>query len=609
MTVPAAPEPPPWLARIPTRPGVYRLLDAAGQVLYVGKARDLRRRVGSYFSGRLRERRLQALVAQVADVGVTVTATESAALLLENELIKSLQPRYNVLLRDDKSYPGIRLTGQNPFPRLAIHRGAARGGDRVFGPYPSASAVRETLRTLQKLFRLRSCEDAVFRHRSRPCLEYQIQRCSGPCVGRITPREYAEDMGHAIDFLEGRAEAVCGALAQRMEEAAAALEFERAAQLRDRIALLHRLQAAGGGTGGSENLDVIACASAAGVTCVQVFFFRAGRSLGHQAWFPQVPPDTAPGALMAAFLTQFYATREIPAEILLAPAPEPRALLERALSGQAGHRVVLRQRGQGERARWLDMARDNARSALEARLGGQAEYHRRLEALRAALARPDPLTRLECFDVSHTQGERPVASCVVFDETGPCRAQYRRFSLDEAPPGDDCAALYQALRRRYLRIRKGEFPPPDLLLVDGGRGQLAQAEAVLRELALPGIAAVGIAKGPARRPGDERLWLSGRRRVVILAAVSPALHLVQQIRDEAHRFALAAHRQRRARARTTSVLETIDGIGPKRRQRLLRQFGGLSGLRRAEVEEIAQVAGIGRGLAEEIYRHLHAQGD
>ena len=594
--------------RIPTRPGVYRMQDAEGKVLYVGKAKDLRRRVASYFSRALNVR-LQAMVAQVTQVEVTVTQTEGEALLLESNLIKTLRPRYNVLLRDDKSYPYIYLSTQDDFPRLAFYRGARKGPGRFFGPYPSAWSVRETLQLLQKLFPVRQCEDSFFRNRSRPCLQYQIKRCSGPCVHLVAPQTYAQDVDHTIKFLQGRAAEVIDDLAAAMESAATGLEYERAAVLRDQIATLRRIQERQYVSGDGGDLDIVAAAQEGGQSCVQVFFIRNGRNLGNKAFFPQAPEGTEIPALLSAFLAQFYVDKPVPAEILLGAEVDDLSLLEAALSEQAGRRVSIKPRVRGERARWLEMAKGNALVALRARLGSQAGYAARLDALRDALRLDESPQRMECFDISHTGGERTVASCVVFDAEGPRKSDYRRFNIEGITPGDDYAALHQALNRRYTRVKQGEVPFPDLLFIDGGRGQIGSVAEALQELGvLGGVTLVGVAKGPDRRPGAEQLWLLGRDTAVILAAQSPALHLIQQIRDEAHRFAITGHRQRRAKARTTSVLEGIAGIGPKRRQTLLRQFGGIQGLARAGVEDIARVEGISRQLASQIYAAFHHGG-
>ncbi|MBK1700877.1 excinuclease ABC subunit UvrC [Thiococcus pfennigii] len=601
------PDPRALLDRLPTAPGVYRLLDATGQVLYVGKAKNLRHRVSSYFSRAL-NRRLQVMMGQVVDVEVTVTGTEGEALLLESNLIKSLRPRFNVVLRDDKSYPYIYLSTQDPFPRLAFYRGSRKGPGRYFGPYPSASAVRETLQLIQKLFPIRQCEDSFFRNRSRPCLQYQIKRCSGPCVGLIEAADYAEDVARTVKFLEGRAEEVIEDLAAEMDRAAAALAFERAAVLRDRIQTLQRIRQRQYVTGEGGDLDIVAVAQGGGRHCVLVFFIRAGRNLGSKTFFPLAPPDTDEAALVGGFLAQFYADKPIPAEILATAAPEERELLEQALGQRAGRRVAIKTRVRAERARWLELARGNAEVALQSRLGSEADYVRRLDALRAALHLGERPQRIECFDVSHTGGEGTVASCVVFDGEGPCKSAYRRFNIEGVAPGDDYAAMQQALTRRYTRIKRGEYPLPDLLLIDGGRGQIAAVAEALQELGAGGVTLVGVAKGADRRPGQEQLWLFGRKLPTILASHSPAMHLIQQIRDEAHRFAITGHRQRRGRARTQSVLEGIRGIGPKRRQRLLRQFGGLQGLSRAGIEDIARTEGISRQLAQQIYDAFHRGG-
>lgn len=598
------PDPRRILKQIPSRPGVYRMLGAEAQVLYVGKAKDLKRRVASYFSRSLNQR-LQAMVARIADIEFTVTRTEGEALLLENNLIKSLRPRYNVLLRDDKSYPYIRLTTHDEFPRLAFYRGPRTGSDRLFGPYPGAGAVRETMQLLQKLFPVRQCEDSFFRNRSRPCLQYQIRRCSGPCVGLVSLQDYADDVEHTIKFLEGRADEVIEDLATRMDQAAESLAFEQAAVLRDQIATLRHIRQRQFVSGAGGDLDIVACAQEGGLSCVQVFFVRSGRNLGNKTFFPQVPEGVEGPGVISAFLAQFYADKEVPPQVLASPAPEDGDLLESAFSERAGRRVVIKTRVRSERARRLEMARNNTILALRARLAGQAGYAQRLEALREALALEESPGRMECFDVSHTGGERPVASCVVFDREGARKSDYRRFNIEEVTPGDDYAAIRQALIRRYARVKQGEYPHPDLLFIDGGRGQLGSAREALQESAIAGVTLIGIAKGPDRRPGTEQLWLFDRNDPIILPVDSPAMHLVLQIRDEAHRFAISGHRRRRGKARTRSVLEEIPGVGPKRRRQLLRQLGGMQGLARAAVEDIAQVEGISRALAQRIYGAFH----
>ncbi|MEJ2344980.1 MAG: excinuclease ABC subunit UvrC [Gammaproteobacteria bacterium] len=596
-----------FLKTLTPRPGVYRMLDADGKVLYVGKAYNLKKRVASYFRSSGLAPKTRALMHHVANVEVTVTHTEGEALILENHLIKKLRPRYNVLLRDDKSYPYIYLSTEDEFPRLAFHRGSKRAKGRYFGPYPSASAVRDTLSLLQKLFRVRQCEDTFFRNRSRPCLQYQIKRCTAPCVGLVDEEAYRRDVRHAMLFLEGKSREVIDELVQRMEEASVALEFEQAARYRDQIASLRRVQERQYVSGGGGNLDVVACVVEAGVACVQVFFIRGGHNLGNKMFFPQIPTEAEPGEVLAAFLPQYYLDKDVPQEILLSHGVEDANLLAEVLAGQARHSVSLRHSVRGERARWVEMARQNADTALKSRLASRMGTQQRLEALQDALGLDQTPGRMECFDISHTMGEAPVASCVVFDAEGPVKADYRRFNIEGVTPGDDYAAIRQALQRRYTRLKQGEGKLPDLLFIDGGKGQLRQAREVLEELQVEGVTIVGIAKGPERRPGMEVLFLSGNPAPFILPEDSSALHLIQQIRDEAHRFAITGHRQRRSRARNTSVLETIPGMGPRRRQLLLKQFGGLREIARAGVEDLASVQGISKQLAQKIYDAFHSE--
>jgi excinuclease ABC subunit C len=595
-----------FLQTLTNRPGVYRMLDAQGRVLYVGKARDLQRRVSSYFTRSL-NRRLQLMVEQIRDIQVTVTHTEAEALILENNLIKTLKPRYNVLLRDDKSYPYIYLAMDHPFPRLTLHRGARKGKGRYFGPFPSARATRETLHLMQKLFPVRQCQDSFYQNRSRPCLQYQIKRCTAPCVGLIGETEYAQDVQDAVLFLQGKGNQVIEALAQRMEAASLALEFEQAARFRDQISALGKVQERQYVSGERGDLDIVACATRAGHGCLQVFFIRGGRNLGNKPFFPALPAQIDESELISAFIARHYLGRPVPAEILVSGEPADAQLLEQVLADQAGHRVRIRWRVRSERARWLAMAQQNAVLALEARLASRAGMQQRLEALRDALDLDDGPTRMECFDISHTGGDQTVASCVVFDQDGPVKADYRRFNITGITPGDDYAAMAQALTRRYTRLQRGEGRLPELLFIDGGKGQLGAAEGVLEALGVTGVTLVGVAKGPDRKPGLEQLFLSLREAPIILAPDAPALHLIQQIRDEAHRFAITGHRQRRARSRTTSVLETIPGIGAKRRQRLLKHFGGLQELARVGVEDLARVEGISRQLAQHIYDAFHGQ--
>jgi excinuclease ABC subunit C len=596
-----------FLDNVTAAPGVYRMLGARGEILYVGKASNLKKRLASYFRPREDNPKTRVLMAQVTDVQVTVTHTETEALLLENNLIKQHRPRYNVVLRDDKSYPYIRLDAGHRFPRLAIYRGRRKEAGRYFGPYPSAHSARESVNLLQKLFLLRQCNDAFFRNRSRPCLQYQIKRCSGPCVGLITAEDYGRDVDNAALFLEGRTREVVEAMVQRMETASARRDYELAARYRDQIASLRKTAAHQSINGVDGDYDVVAAAGRAGVACVTVMFVRAGRHLGNQIFYPRSTGEESSVELLGAFLPQHYLGREIPREILVAEAIEDIPVLEEALSAQAGHRIAIRHALRGEKRKLLDMARLNAEQALGMRLAMDAGMRRRFEALQEFLELEQLPERLECFDISHTMGEGTVASCVVFDAQGPRKSDYRRFNIEGIEGGDDYAAMHQALSRRYTRLKRGEGMVPDVLLIDGGKGQLHAAELVLEELQVEGVKLVSVAKGPSRKPGMEQLFLSGRERPLILPADSPALHLIQQIRDEAHRFAITGHRQRRARARNVSPLEEIAGLGPKRRQALLKHFGGLQAVSRAGVEDIASVPGVSRDLAQRIYAVLHAE--
>lgn len=592
------------LATLPESPGVYRMLDRAGKAIYVGKASKLRHRVSSYFTRAAHSAKTQAMMAQVHDVQITLTHTEAEALLLENNLIKELRPRYNVLLRDDKSYPYIYLSKQQHFPRLAFHRGPRNQPGRYFGPFPSAGAVRETLSHLKKVFPLRQCRDTFFRNRSRPCLQYQIKRCTAPCVDYISEESYAVDVRHVEMFLEGRSNQVIDELVQRMEEASETLEYEEAARLRDRISVLRRIQERQYVAGARGDVDVIACVARAGLVCVQVFMIRDGRNLGNQSFFPRIPEGTNEAETLYAFIARHYLGRDIPAELLVSHNFEDRTLLEDALASDAKHRVHIHWSLRGERRRWLEMAASNAEHALAAQIATRAGMERRFEELQLALGLDGIPERIECFDISHTQGEATVASCVVFSRGGPLKSDYRRFNIAGIERGDDYAAVRQALERRYTRVKRGEAPIPDILLIDGGRGQLKQACEVLQELQVEDVQLIGIAKGVRRKPGEETLFIAGRPGALHLAPDSPALHLLQQVRDEAHRFAITGHRARRDRKRTTSVLEEIPGLGPKRRQALLKQLGGLRGVQRAGIEDLARITGISRALAERIYETL-----
>ncbi|MFA6232075.1 MAG: excinuclease ABC subunit UvrC [Rhodanobacter sp.] len=599
-----------FVSTLTSSPGVYRHFDAAGELLYVGKAGNLKKRVGSYFLKPRMEPRIAAMVAQIASVEITVTRTEGEALLLESQLIKSLKPRYNILLRDDKSYPYIYLSGGEDYPRLAFHRASRNLPGRYFGPYPSTYAVRESLSLMQKLFKVRQCEDSYFRNRSRPCLQHQIGRCTAPCVQLISVDDYRSDVRHAEMFLEGRSNAVIDELGEQMEQASKALQFERAAKLRDQVAALRQLQAQHHVQGASADMDVIACCIEAGLACVSVLFFRNGISLGTRDFFPRLPLDAEPADVVAQFIAQYYLDRPVPRELILGQPLADQQILGELLSEQAGRTVELKSSVRGDRAQFLQMAERNAQASLTARLASRQTLGTRFDDLQKVLGLASLPRRIECFDISHTMGELTVASCVVFGPEGPEKSHYRRFNISGITPGDDYAAMHQALTRRFRKVAEGEGARPDVLLIDGGSGQVAQALDVLQALGVTGIEVVGVAKGPGRRAGEETLILARHEagsldRELHPGSSSPALHLVAAVRDEAHRFAISGHRKRREKARERSVLEDVPGVGARRRSALLKAFGGLQGVESAGIEELMQVKGIDRGLAERIYASLH----
>jgi excinuclease ABC subunit C len=590
---------------LPGRPGVYRMLDSDGQILYVGKARNLKSRVASYFQPSNVQPKVQALIAKTANMEVTITNSDTEALLLEYNLIKRHRPRFNVVLRDDKSFPYLHLETNHEFPRLNFYRGSRKEPGKYFGPYPSAGAVRDTLQQLQKLFRIRNCDDTYFANRSRPCLQYQIQRCTAPCVGLVSKEHYARDVGAAIKVLEGRNDEVREELGRRMDAAAERLDFEEAAQLRDQLAKLKVIQSQQIVTAGADHdADVIAIAAANGEYCVALMFVRAGRSLGSTTFFPKAPFADLPEVL-AAFVMQYYLERDAPAEIIVEQDFDEMQLLEATLTQRLTHKVRICSSVRGIRARWLEMMHTNAEQALNMRRLARAGIESSLEDLREAFDLEEAPNRLECFDISHTGGTDTVASCVVFGVEGPLKSDYRRFNISGIQPGDDYAAMYQALTRRYKRVRDGEIAKPDVLLIDGGKGQLAEAAKVLEELGVDGITLIGVAKGVDRRAGQEQLFLLGQDTPTILPPDSRALHLIQRVRDEAHRFAIAGHRKKRAKRHSQSILETIPGLGPVKRRELLKQFGGLQGILRAGIDDFIQIRGLGRELAQVIYEHLH----
>ena len=596
-------DPKAFVNTLPLLPGVYRMLDANGQVLYVGKAAQLKKRVSSYFQKTNISPRIRLMISHIANIEVTVTSTEAEALLLENNLIKSLKPRYNILFRDDKSYPFIILTGDE-FPRLAYYRGVTVKQHQNFGPYPNSYAAKESIDLLQKIFRLRTCESSVFNNRTRPCLLHQIQRCTAPCVGLIDRENYAADVKNAVLLLNGKQDEVEGSLRTAMERAAENQRYEQAAALRDQLHALHTVQQKQFmESGRATDADIVAVAELDGVMCVNLSMVRGGRHLGDKHYFPQHVDNQSVMEVLEAFLAQHYLNGSVPPLILTSLEVSSDALAN-LLSEQSGHKVQIRHNVTGERRQWLDMAINNALLALRQQASMQAGQEARLQALREALAMPT-LSRIECFDISHTMGEATVASCVVYDNMAIRPGEYRRFNIKDITGGDDYAAMRQALTRRYQKLEAGEGKRPDLVLIDGGAGQLGVAIEVMAELNLSDIRLMGVAKGVERKPGMEQLLQPDVEKPLQLPSDSPALHLIQTIRDEAHRFAISGHRAKRGKARTTSTLEEISGVGEKRRRNLLSRFGGLKGVQQASVAELEQVEGISPALAEKIYQQLH----
>lgn len=594
-----------FVSTLPARPGIYRMLGVEGEILYVGKARSLKSRVASYFRADQLQPKVQALVRLIASVEVTVTNSDTEALLLEHNLIKRHRPRFNVILRDDKSFPYVHISAHE-FPRLSFYRGSRKLSGRLFGPYPGASAMHETLNQLHKLFRIRSCKDSFFANRSRPCLEYQIGRCSAPCTGLIGKEAYARDVQSAVEVLEGRAADVTARIGREMDQAAEGLDFERAAVLRDQLAALTDVQSRQivSRVRGVTDTDVIAVAEAGGDFCISLMFIRGGQVLGTSNFHPRAPISEAPEVL-SAFLGQHYLERDPPPRILLSHAIEDGETITASLAGRAGRRVRISRASRGLPQRWVRLAMQNAENELRMRSASQASLAEQFAELGAFLGLEAPPGRIECFDVSHTQGEATIASCVVFGPAGPLKAEYRRYNIESVERGDDYGAMRQALTRRYRRRQQEQAQLPDLLLLDGGAGQLAEAARVLGELSLSIPSVAGVAKGADRRAGQERIFLLSQKSASILPPDSKALHLIQRVRDEAHRFAISGHRRSRARSRQTSMLEAVAGLGPARRRALLKQFGGLQGVLRAGVEDLARAPGIGPALAQAIFEHLH----
>ncbi len=597
-------EPTKFVASLPNLPGVYRFLNAGGDAIYVGKAGDLRKRVASYFQKNHPSPRTALMVTQIANAEITTTRTEAEALLLENNLIKSLQPRYNVLFRDDKSYGYILITGHR-YPQIRFYRGTHQKGNRYFGPFPSAWSTRETIGHLQKIFMLRTCDDTVFAHRSRPCLLHQIHRCSGPCVALISEEDYAKDVRHAEQFLEGKENDVIEDLTAKMHFASEAQRYELAAHHRDQIRMLQRIiSAQAAESSGAGDVDIIVAIEREATWCVTLAMVRAGRHLGDRSFFPSNAAGSDAPTVIEAFITQHYAQQPVPGRVVTDQL-EDAGGLEGLLSGIAGRAVKVVTRPIGENRTWIEMARRNASLALGQRLSAQATQEARVAALQEFLGADNPIQRIECFDVSHTMGEATVASCVVYDRGAMQSSEYRRYNVKGVDPGDDYAAMCYALNVRYRKLAEGEGKTPDLILIDGGIGQINAARTVMADLGLHHLRMVGVAKGVERKPGLEQLFIGGEPEPRRLPPDHPALHLIQQVRDEAHRFAITGHRARRGKARTASRLEEISAIGPRRRQRLLEHFGGLQGVIAASIEDLARVEGISRKLAERIYEELH----
>ena len=595
-----------FLKNLTRKPGVYRMLDVQGKVLYVGKARNLKNRVSSYFRASGLATKTMAMVAKIHRIETTVTKSETEALLLEQSLIKTDRPPYNILLRDDKSYPFVHISTQDGFPRLSFHRGLKKGAGKYFGPFPSAAAVRDSLNVLQRLFMVRQCEDSYFKNRSRPCLQHQIRRCSAPCVGLVSKEDYAEDVELAILFLQGKSIDVLDQFKTKMDAAASAMDYERAAKYRDQILQLRKIQERQYVHGDAGDVDVFGYAEEGGQNCVQGVFIRAGRVLGQRTYYNKNDLSLTAGEFLQAFVAQYYfasVQRDIPKSILVSELSSDHDALAQALNDKAGRNVQLTQDVRGQRARWLSLARDNAKLNLRSHLADKSHMLARFQNLQDAVGLDEMPQRLECFDISHTMGEDTVASCVVFDTSGPQNSLYRRFNIDGITGGDDYAAMEQALRRRYTRLIKGEGEMPDLLIIDGGLGQVRRALAVLAELQIDSVKTLGIAKGVERISGEERFFL-GETEIVIDGR-SEAGHLLQHIRDEAHRFAITGHRAQRGKKRRQSELEQIVGVGPKRRRQLLLHFGSPAGVRGASVEELAKVPGISGNIADQIYSALH----
>lgn len=598
-----------FLKNLTRLPGIYKMLNDKDTIVYIGKAKNLKNRVSSYFRKGATSSKQQVMVSKIARIEVTVTHTEAEALLLESQLIKRHKPRYNICLRDDKSYPFIYLSTEQQFPQITTHRGAKKKKGSYYGPYPSAGAVRETLKQLQRIFPVRQCEDSYFKNRSRACLQYQIERCSAPCVGLISQEKYAEDVNNIKLFLAGKGSLLIDELVVNMEHLADDLEFEQAAIVRDQISQLRSILEKNYVYGERGDVDIVACATKAGIACVQIFFIRHGQNLGNKTFFPRISDEYTPENILQAFIPQYYLDKNIPHELIVSHKPEEVDLLVEVLAQHAGHAVTISPHVRSKRAKWLQMANVNVANALLTKLADKQGIYARFLSLQEELGCQEVPKRLECFDISHTQGEHTVASCVVFNHEGPLKSAYRRFNIGGITPGDDYAAIYQAVSRRFKRLVKGEHEAPDILFIDGGKGQVNEAEKALAELWVNNVMIVGVSKGPDRKAGMEKMILPGQEQPLDVTPGASGLLLIQHIRDEAHRFAITGHRVRRGKAKKESQLETIAGLGPKRRQILLKQFGGMQGISRAGVDALCSIDGISRQLAQRIYDTFHYQDD
>ena len=599
-----------FVSSLTSRPGIYCMKNNNDKVIYIGKAKNLKKRVSSYFNrADSAPIKTQVMMKQVDNIDVTITETESEALILENNLIKEYKPKYNIIFRDDKSYPYIYLTTTHKFPRFNYYRGSLKGKGKYFGPFPSAGSVKKTLNLIQKLFLIRSCEDNVFANRSRPCLQYQIKRCSAPCVNYITKEDYQSDIDNAVLFIEGKKEKIIKTLTEPMQIAADELDYEKAAKLRDQIRSVREIQEKQYAGGKVNDVDIVVCAKNNNQACIQLSFIRSGLNLGSRKYYPRHIEEQSESDLIQAFLSQFYLNnkklKKYPAEILVSHDINEKTLVETVIYEKFKQNIKIKYKVRGERAKWLSIAKENATLDLRQKLAINENLTKRYKALQDLLGFAEPIEKMECFDISHMQGESTVGSCVVFGKNGAIKEQYRKFNIENITKGDDYAATSQIIRRRYMRLIKENNVLPDLILIDGGKGQINVAKKELDELQLSHILILGIAKGPSRKAGMENLILSIDNEIIECDSASPALHLIQHIRDEAHRFAIMAHRQKRKKKRSRSILEEIEGIGNKRRQLLIRHFGGLQGVSKASINELAKVSGINKNLAKKIYETIH----